>query len=532
MKKHYFFVVFFLFVILWVSCKKITSPGWDFDVLAPIAYTTLSMNDLIADSLLQTNSDQSLKVVYENKIFGLDFDTLFNIPDTTMRDSLQWVFGGVTFNPGTVVWSATGENKLALGDVELTNVILREGSIVTRFQSTVQEAIIINYSIPYATKNSIPFSITDTIPAGTSSSPAVITKTHDISGYELDMRGSTGNDFNTIVTAYSMTTDPNGQPVTVNFGDYVKVITTFSGVVPEYGRGYFGQIIENIEPTSEYINSFKNITGGTIDLESIDMVLTIKNGIGVDLQAKINEITSINSATGNNVALSHSIVGSALNINRSIEKGLAFDPPVDYSVYSISMNNSNSNADQLIETLPDSIRYAMELTLNPLGNASGSNDFLYNGHGIDVYLDFEMPLSFSATGLILKDTMELNLSDTAETIPIDGFLQLHAYNGFPFSAKPQLYLMDEGFNIIEKLVVENSEILAADLDQNLKATGKKYSSVPIYINQKNIEALYEAKYLLIEIIFSTASQPNHVKIYNDYEMDLKLVADFKYTVEN
>ena len=52
----------FAFVI---SCRKENKkPSWDVDVIAPLVKSTLTINNLIPDSLLNINPDNSLDIVY------------------------------------------------------------------------------------------------------------------------------------------------------------------------------------------------------------------------------------------------------------------------------------------------------------------------------------------------------------------------------------------------------------------------------------------------------------------------------------
>src|SRR3989344_9093736 len=69
------------------SCRKaMEKPSWDVDILSPLIKTTLTLNDLLADSILQVNPDTSLKIVYSTNIFTIDVDSLFKIPDTTITE--------------------------------------------------------------------------------------------------------------------------------------------------------------------------------------------------------------------------------------------------------------------------------------------------------------------------------------------------------------------------------------------------------------------------------------------------------------
>ena len=89
-------LIFILALLLaFISCKKEKDrPQWDVQVVAPLFHATLGMNNLIADSLISTDSLHAIHVMYEasldDKIF--DVDSLFSIPDPTITTVLTMPF--------------------------------------------------------------------------------------------------------------------------------------------------------------------------------------------------------------------------------------------------------------------------------------------------------------------------------------------------------------------------------------------------------------------------------------------------------
>ncbi|MGD0711851.1 MAG: hypothetical protein ABR968_11815, partial [Bacteroidales bacterium] len=61
-----------ILIISLFSCRK--DPGkasWDVSVMAPLIKTSLSLNNLLTDSLIQVNPDTSLKIVYDNTLYNV-----------------------------------------------------------------------------------------------------------------------------------------------------------------------------------------------------------------------------------------------------------------------------------------------------------------------------------------------------------------------------------------------------------------------------------------------------------------------------
>ena len=74
----------FMFVCLSGCKKELNEPNWDLDVLAPLAKATLSIENIVNDTLRITHPDNSVSLVYRSKLYKFTLDTLFKIPDTTI----------------------------------------------------------------------------------------------------------------------------------------------------------------------------------------------------------------------------------------------------------------------------------------------------------------------------------------------------------------------------------------------------------------------------------------------------------------
>jgi hypothetical protein len=80
------YLCWFLAAALMVaSCKKEKGTRWDTELLLPIATTSLSLQNIVKDSVLTTNADQSLTLNLNSTLYSLNLaDQLINIPDTSI----------------------------------------------------------------------------------------------------------------------------------------------------------------------------------------------------------------------------------------------------------------------------------------------------------------------------------------------------------------------------------------------------------------------------------------------------------------
>lgn len=515
----------FLFLF---SCKKeMTRPTWDVDVSVPLIHSSMGLENLIPDSLLSTNSNGEVSLVFDQSVYKLNLDTLLNLPDTTVADtfSIPFPFPSLSINPGQTIITSTENKRFDLDDIELSFIKIRSGQTSFHISSTISQPTIYEYTITNAIKNGQPFNFTINVPAGSQSNPSIMTGVYDFTGYELDLRGDSGNEYNKYKTIIKVSLDPTAITTTVYNSDKVIVKNTFSDLHPSYAQGYFGSQQIDV-PYEETVFDFLRNISGTLDLDQVNVDFEIINGIGIDASAKIDTLKSVNTRNGNEVLLNHSFIGNSININRATNTGSTSNP----SVYSINLNNGNSNTDLFLENLPDKIGTSMGIFINPMGNISGHQDFLYDDKTFDVRVNAEIPLNIIASGLTLSDTLELNIdAENADNVN-EGVLHIFADNGFPFSAELQLYLLDASGNTVDSIVNPNI-IYSAYTNPSFIVTSSRETRLDVRLNPSQTDHLLSSQRILIKTIFNTASQTQHVQLFNSYRIGIRISTELNYTVE-
>jgi hypothetical protein len=504
-------------------------PSWDTEILAPLVNASLDINNLLPDSVLQANADSSLKIVYNNDIYNLNIDSLFVIPDTTIHNSYGIPFN-FNFSPGQVVINNNvAETTYELGEAELRTIIIKSGFVKYSVKSRIKEVTNFVYSIPCAKLGGVPFAINVTVPAAVGPVEGVYNQVFDLSGYTIDLTGIANNKVNTIYTSLTASISPSAaSSVLVANTDSMIIENTFYDIIPYYAKGYFGQTTTDVGPAFSDFTLFSRITDGTLQLEDVSFNVHLENSIGMDSRIIINNLTSINNRTGNSLSLSNSLIGSPININRAAESG-----GIVYPTYAdFPLTTSNSNIKPMIENLPDQFGYSLKLITNPLGNISGSNDFIYSDRLFKASMNMEIPLSLVATNLTLADTLNLNISNNEGEQDIkSGTITLIAHNGFPFDAQLQFYLLDGNMNITDSIFGYTNTIDEAPLNSSLRAIGKKETRISIPFDKDKMTRFYNTEKILLKIKFNTSAQPAYVKIYSDYTIDVRLVGDINYTVQ-
>jgi hypothetical protein len=173
----------------------------------------------------------------------------------------------------------------------------------------------------------------------------------------------------------------------------------------------------------------------------------------------------------------------------------------------------------------------MQVITNPSGNVSGSNDFIYSDKLMTAKMDMEIPLSLVANDLTLADTLALNISSNGTQNIKNGTITLFVENGFPFDASLQIYLLNTSNLAVDSLFANTNTIDEAPVNSSFRAIGKKSTKIIVPISVSKMNLLYNTKKLKLKVKFNTSAQPNYIKIYSDYTLDVKLVGDINYNVQ-
>jgi len=531
MKKIYFL---FALTIVFFSCRKEKS-YWDADFVAPVASSSLNLSNLFPDSILTTNTDGSLKIAIESDLFSYTADSLLQLPDTTIFNSTPYPFpfpgSFYTYLPGQS-FDMNPQNEVQFdvaNGVKLKEAIIRSGKLRLLIKNPLRQPANFKCNVTSATKNGIILSLIIPMAAGTQANPSSKDTLIDISGYKVDFSGAIGNKTNTIIQTISLDILTTAVADTFKYGDTLKSYITFVDLIPEFGRGYFGTQSIQVGPDSIAFDIFNQISSGSLGLDSSEIKLTVTNEFGVDLRSTINFLQSF-SPTNSAVNLTGTNVGTSFNVGRAIQTGNPSSPVIPINKV-LTFNQSNSNINQFIGNLPTNISYDLNAHINPLGNISGFNDFVYYGTSLKAKMVANIPLRFSANNIVLKDTSEFNAESLEAQLGNinEGFLLLRARNSYPFSLKITGVLLDENNVALEPLISGPDNLIQEPvIDANGIVTSAKETFLKIPFDKGKLDNIVKAKKIAYYIEFNSNNTPT--TFYNYQKLDLLLTADFNYSV--
>ena len=377
-----------LFGALITSCKK-EATVWESDWSAPIVNDTLTLADWVNDSTL-TESSNFYELDLTRTLFEFDINEVVSIPDTTINEPItngavdNWtIVAGQSAIPVGV--QTMEEHELMLNDIQLKKVKLKAGTIKIRLENPISINADLIIDLPGFTKDGVPFSETHPVVSGSIPSPGVSEQIIDISGYEIDLTGQSGTEYNKFITDFDVIAHPN-QP-DVNFGNEHTLMmdATFGGLEISYARGYFGSRL--ISDTTELdLKELDIYESGLIDLSSLSLAFEVINGIKVGAQGTLHNVENENGQ-GSIVSLTGSSIGNAFNIDPATGTWNTLTA----STNSLSFTSANSNIEAYLENLGTKHTIGYSFMLNPWGNTSGSWDEIYPHSEFKVKLHAQTP---------------------------------------------------------------------------------------------------------------------------------------------
>ena len=416
----------------------------------------------------------------------------------------------------------------------LKKVKFLSGDLQIILKSTIADSIHFNYQLPSATDASgKPINITSILPPAASGQTSSYTVNYNLAGYTFDLTGPKKDTVNTFFNLLIARIDSNGKVESISLNDSLYVSYAILNVVPEYINGYLGSDTLNYGPVTIPFSVFKNIKGGTLNLKNINVSLAVQNNIGANGRVIVHQAQGIHSATNSPVSLTGAMINKNLNIPRAV------DHPLTPTLSNFTLTPSNSNVLNFIDNLPDKLNYNLTVYVNPNGNVSNYNDFVYYGSGMDISMNMNMPLSLIANRLELVDTIPFSLTSNSTTTNSaaiqSGVLTLIANNGYPLQANVQIYFLDGSYNVMDSLLASASPVAAGVLDNNCQVVSSTQSKISAPFDEAKLNRIKLAKYAYVKSYFTTVPNSqcgNYVKIYSNYSLGIIITGQFNYYTGN
>ncbi len=486
-----------LLVVLAVSCKK-KDTSWNSDWMAPIVNDTLSLKNLVNDSTLAAGPSY-YELDLDRTIFDFGIEDIVDIPDTQIVQSFSIATASINVPPGFSFVNDIEEHTLNVQDIQLKKIRVSQGTINVKVFNPLVTKAFFTVKLPGVTKNGVLFEENYQVAAGSPSNPSFATAVLDISGYEIDLTGTDGADYNLLQSQLIVSSDPAGPSITVSNTQQFNLEANFQNIKVDYARGYFGnKVFEEVKDINiDLLNAY---AGGTIDIPSPTVQFEVTNGLKLPARILLNAVSNTNY-TGNTVSL----IGSQIGTPVFIDPATGSWNSLVNSVETVTFNGSNSNVENYLENLGKKHSIDYKIDLNPWGNSSGGWNEVFPNSRLTVKLKAQMPLSIEADGLTLRDTFNFELDQNLDKTHIEsGILVLNAENAFPFSSNIKLSFMDEYGSVLHTIV--GSEDIASSLFGNFDASSslwKNKSELQLLFSDALIKDLAKIRKVIVQTEFNT-----------------------------
>jgi hypothetical protein len=517
MRLRYLGLAFLMLVLS--SCRK-EQASWESDWVFPLINDSLKIGDYVNDSTFGVNADNSIQVQFKRDMLNLDLSTLVDIPDTTIEQTFSIALPSLMVSPGSEYVNQTEEHVFNLGDIVLLDAELQSGRATITVENPIATAAIFTVTLPGVTKQGVLFEQIETVPGASGGQNGKRTFQLDLAGYRIDMRGQNGNAYNILQSQMIIKSDPNGPTVNLTNADVFRFKVEFKDMKPNYARGYFGsQVLSGAEIID--VEELKNIVSGGIQLDDVDFKLILSNGVKVMAQGVISSVSSMN-VQQNTLALNHPDFGQILNVESATGAWANLQP----STRELAFSTSNSNIKDFLEHLGYQYAIDYQLTINPWGNSSASNDEVFPNSRIKLSLETNFPLAIGANQLTLRDTFEVSLANQSqsERIVSGGFL-LRTKNSFPYAAEITLNLLNEDGVSIGSVAAAGpvqAGVLNATADGHIPSSNELFFELPAAI----MAELVDLRKVVVTAVFDSPQQTNN-RVFATDALHLKLLTKFK-----
>jgi len=507
-------------LLLSTTCSKWDIPDWDIGVAAPLIKTTLHLSHIIPSDYLTSDNDQQGTVEYRHQVYTLDPDELFDM-EQSITDLAYNIPFTLTLNPGQHFISTLEETDFGFQNTEIRSITIGSGLIHLVLTNPITEKVVCEYAIPGSSKNGKPLTITATIPAAVAGIPGIKEMDVDLSGYNLDMTGTSGMAANRITVKIDTRIHEDAQPVQVTPFDTLKIRASITGFSLQEAHGYFGQheFLSGLQETR--MDLFDLFETGTLEPDTITAQITMHNGAGMDLQLMIKEITARNSKSHSSVTLNDPFIDVPINVGRATRN--AITGTIVPTVQTIRFDPSITK--QMFSIFPDYLDWELDMTVNPMGNITMGNDFLHEDHPVAAWFELLIPLRFSSQGLTLKQDVDFYYG-TSQVI--DGIVYLIADNRFPFDATITMMLFDEQGTLLDSL--KPAGIIRSGDHALPAAPVPTRTVITIPCDQERIALLTRTQKIGLEVVLDTQPVGESVSLRVDDYLQIIVSANINTTL--
>lgn len=408
------------------------------------------------------------------------------------------------------------------GDAELTFARIDTGIVTVTAFSSIPTDLNFEYLLPNVSRNGEKFSFSTTVDDSFNSSLNQKDTNFFFSQYDFDMTvrdGAINREFNSFLNTIVGDIAQTDGIIGLSLADTIGIRIEISKIKPSYARGYLGTETIQIKDTARLDLDLG--FDANLDFNEVNLALEVENEIGIAASVLINELTAINSKTGEKET--YTGFKGPFTIEPGLEVGLGFR--ATKSILTLT------NSENLLSITPDQLVYDLTLIANP--GAKSYTNFIHQGASLKANINVNVPLNISTDALTLSDTIAFRDSTDQFEVPDelqDGTFSLLIDNGFPFDAQIKVFFLNQEDIVLDSLSSPN-KVLSANLDFNTGiVTSSVKSRLDYPLSKNRLETMLGAEKMIVQAILNTPPGVS-AQIYSFYGLSFQLVGDFGYRLK-
>lgn len=484
----------------------------------PIAFGDVGLLDMITSkdsAYVKSYPDGLLYFHYTQTLGSTGVLDLFELPDNSSVT-------GFDLPPGTLPASSTSsalgsvnrQINLGISPERLTEALLKAGtlnftvgtSIATSPPNLPIEANVTLLEVVHKTTGQpLTFSATN----GPGSRP--------LQDYVLQM---VDNEFGIrvdfVIKPHVTTFIPPGTKATIQLD--------FDDMEFGYLKGYLGDQVAPIPPQVFDISLFESsLKDASVAFVQPSLSLDFGNEYGTNCEVTFTRLEATKPGSSLPFQLNPT---SPVNLNKPATMGSSAATHVDVA-----------NEHAVLNFGPEHFEYEGSIRINK--GLSDAVNFLTDTSKLNIKLTTEIPIYGRVSGIVKRDTMEIDFGDIDDAKINSSSLTISASNEMPLDAYVQIYLADSTHQILDSLFATNETYIvkASSVDGSGDLVSPGVSAVKFGLDPERVDKLFESKYLILKAKMNTAKDANgtalNVKFRAEYRLKLHigLLAQFKVTLK-
>lgn len=513
----------------------INTQDWRPELAMPLIKSSLTLEDIIitndSNGIIQEDPNTGiLQVVYDGRVFSTQGGSVIDLPTQSFDERFS---APAPLPSGGGTQQETFNTTLTFDDggssIEVDSLLMKAGQLVLNIENEFEHNVLVTAKFPtFRNSTGKVLELDYDIPPFTGGQVPLRSRIADLTDYTLDMTNG-GTTFSEIPVEVEMTFNLIAGNTSSPSDELI-----FKGEMRNLDfrefSGYIGNTTLDLDQDTIKVNLFENFLDAEFFLSNPLLDITVLNSFGLPTNMTFNQLFAVNpdrSPTDKNIDLPP----TAQPIELNYPDGLGVENTL------VRLDTNSSNIDEVISFLLQEIVYNATAEFNPTNDRNIRNFVTDTSEiGLDVFL--RIPFSGYATGFTVQDTIDFEFENS--DVLDSGLVRVNVTNGFPMKGDLQIFFVDESYNTLEVLFVDDNGVAtpeqvidAAPVDAIGNVINPVNSRTDGEFTRERLENLKKSKFAIVraEMESGGASNQEIVSFKSGYKLDIAVGLKARILIE-